>query len=76
MINTTKWQKTKLGFYWVWNAIKSAVSGVLNIGKYVRDEILDYVRENASMFNYMIRKYDVEEDPAPPEITEALVEAS
>ena len=76
VINTTKWQKTKLGFYWVWNAIKSAVSGVLNIGKYVRDEILDYVRENASMFNYMIRKYDIEEDPAPPEINEALAEAS
>jgi hypothetical protein len=76
MGRATGWQKAKLGFFWVWNTIKSAISGVLNAGNYVRDEILDYVRDNASMFNYLIRKHDVDEDSAPPEINEALAEAS
>ena len=58
----SKWQSVKVSFFGIWNAIKAFFNGSLRVSKVVGREIIDYIKDNSTMFNILVKKNNIDFD--------------
>ena len=55
-------QNAKVGFFAIWNAIKAFFNGTLRVSRVIGREIIDYIKDNSTMFNILVKKNNIDFD--------------